>query len=465
MPDFVDLSLTALHDRYDSRRARPSDVVAAIYHRIEAGSAQPSWIHVRPHEDALRACAEIEARRGAGEPLPLYGVPFGVKDNIDVAGMPTTVACPALSRVPEKSARSVELLLQAGAICLGKTNLDQFATGLSGARSPYGTCSSIGNPLYVSGGSSSGSAVTVAAGQVSFALGTDTGGSGRIPAGFNGVVGIKPTVGRVSTRGLVPNCPTLDCVSIFALTVEDGMRVLDVVDGFDADDPFARIPPARPAAVAPSRPGPMRLGVLAPKDREWYGMPECAALYEAACERLIRLGAQLVEIDFAPLREAGRLLFDGPWIAERRAALAPFIDDREDALLDVTRTVLQTANRYTATSAFAGVHRLMQLRRTVEQQFKSISALVVPTAPRPFTIAEMNADPIRLNNQLGHYSYFANLLDLCAIALPNGVLPCGVPMGITLLAPSWADERLADLALRFEADRDQAPHRMAAAGG
>ena len=465
MPDFIDLSLTALHDRYASRRARPSDVVAAIYDRIEAGSIQPNWIHLRPRADALLASAEIEARRGAGMPLPLYGVPFGAKDNIDVAGMPTTVAWPAFSHVPEKSARSVELLLQAGAICLGKTNLDQFATGLSGARSPYGACSSIGNPLYVSGGSSSGSAVTVAAGQVSFALGTDTGGSGRIPAGFNGIVGIKPTVGRVSTRGLVPNCPTLDCVSIFALTVEDGMRVLDVIDGFDADDPFARIPPARPAVGAPLGAGPVRLGVLAPKDREWYGMPECAALYESACERLIRLGAQLVEIDFAPLREAGRLLFDGPWIAERHAALAPFIDDREDALLDVIRMVLQTADRYAATSAFAGIHRLAQLRRTVEQQFASISAMAVPTAPRPFTIAEMSADPIRLNNQLGHYSYFANLLDLCAIAIPNGNLSCGVPMGITLLAPAWADEKLADLALRFEASWDEARHRVAASGG
>jgi allophanate hydrolase len=455
---FADLSLTALHHIYASGRARPSDVVTALLDRI--GDGRPDWIHLQGRDDALDSCADVERRRAAGETLPLYGVPFGVKDNIDVAGMPTTAACPAFSRVPSRSARSVEQLLQAGAICLGKTNLDQFATGLSGTRSPYGACSSIGNPLYISGGSSSGSAVTVAAGHVSFTLGTDTGGSGRIPAGFNGVVGIKPTVGRVSTRGLVPNCPTLDCVSIFALAVDDGMRVLDVIDGFDAADPFSRPPPLR--ANAPP-PWPFRFGVLAPRDREWFGMPECAALYDAACERLARAGGTAVEIDFTPFARAGRMLFDGPRIAERRAALAPFVNDNRDALLDVTRSVLQTADRYDGEAAFAGLHDLARLRRTVEQHFTAISLLMVPTAPRPFTIADMNADPVRLNNQLGHYSYFANLLDLCAIALPNGRLDCGVPMGVTLLAPAWADEHLAVIARRFEASAGEAQRERATA--
>ena len=460
MRGLPDLSLTALDRIYASGRMLPRDLVAALHDRI--GSGRPDWIFLRPRDDALDSCAKIEARRAAGEPLALYGVPFGVKDNIDVAGMPTTAACPSLRPVPDRSARTVELLERAGAICLGKTNLDQFATGLSGARSPYGACSSIGNPLYVSGGSSSGSAVVVAAGHVSFALGTDTGGSGRIPAGFNGVVGLKPTVGRVSTRGLVPNCPTLDCVSIFARTVDDGARLLDIIDGFDADDPFARPVPARATVPQPARP--FRFGVLAPDDREWFGMPDCAALYDAACERMSALGGRPVAIDFAPFREAGRMLFDGPWIAERRAALAPFVDGRQDALLDVTRTVLATADRYDAKGTFASLHRLARLRRATERQFNSISVLVVPTAPRPFTIAEMEADPIRLNNQLGHYSYFANLLDLCAVAVPNGVLACGVPMGVTLLAPAWADERLAGIARRFEAGNMETPRRAAANG-
>ena len=453
MRDVVDLSLATLQQAYAADRPRPSDLVAALYERI--GCGRPAWIFLRQREDALRACAELEARRAAGEALPLHGIPFGVKDNIDVAGMPTTAACPTFSYVPSRSAQSVQRLLQAGAICLGKTNLDQFATGLSGARSPYGTCSSVGNPLYVSGGSSSGSAVAVAAGHVSFALGTDTGGSGRIPAGFNGVVGVKPTVGRVSARGLVPNCPSLDCVSVFALSVEDGARVLDVLDGYDDEDPFSRRPPSR-AAMLTSRS--FRFGVLADKDRDWCGMPECAALYDAACARLVQIGGTPGDIDFAPFREAGRMLFDGPWIAERCASLADFVDGNRDALLDVTRIVLDTSGGHDAASAFAALHRLARLRRVVEQQLASLAAVVVPTAPRPFTIAEMLADPIRLNNQLGYYSYFANLLDLCAISVPSGVLACGVPMGVTLLAPAWSDERLAAIARRLEAVHVEREH-------
>ena len=245
------LSLANLCKAY-AAGARPSELVAAIYDRICSAAIGPAWIHLRPREEALRACAEIETRSAARQSLPLFGVPFGVKDNIDVAGMPTTAACPAFSYTPERSARSVELLLAAGGVCLGKTNLDQFATGLSGTRSPYGACGAVGNPLYVSGGSSSGSAVVVATGLVSFALGTDTGGSGRIPAGFNGIIGIKPTVGRISTRGLVPNCPTLDCVSVFALSIDDGMQVLTVIEGFDVDDQFSR------PAVAPGHVGALR---------------------------------------------------------------------------------------------------------------------------------------------------------------------------------------------------------------
>jgi allophanate hydrolase len=453
----ADLSVTTLERAYATRRLTPRDLAAALLERIGAG--RPDWIFVTPRDDVFAACARLEARRAAGERLPLYGIPFGVKDNIDVAGMPTTAACPAFATTPPRSARSVELLEQAGAICLGKTNLDQFATGLSGARSPYGACGSIGNPLYVSGGSSSGSAVAVAAGHVSFALGTDTGGSGRIPAGLNGVVGIKPTIGRVSTRGLVPNCPTLDCVSIFAPTVDDGTRVLGIIEGFDHDDPFSRMPPGGANALASA----FRFGVLHASDREWFGMPECAPLYDAACERLANVGGTPAVIDFAPFREAGRMLFDGPWIAERRAVLSPFVDDHRAELLDVTRTVLDSAKRYDAAAAFTGLHRLTGLRRLVERQFASIDVLVVPTAPRPFTIAEMNADPIRLNNQLGYYSYFANLLDLCAIAIPNGVLACGVPMGVTLLAPAWTDERLAAIARRFERAQLEPSRRRAVA--
>jgi amidase/allophanate hydrolase len=361
--------------------------------------------------------------------------------------MPTTAAYPAFSYTPARSAKSVERLIAAGAICLGKTNLDQFATGLSGARSPYGACASIADARYVSGGSSSGSAVAVAAGHVVFALGTDTGGSGRIPAGFNEVVGIKPTIGLVSSRGLVPNCPTIDCVSIFCNTVRDGEAILGVIEGFDPEDPYSR-PATVSAATGPGKA--FRFGRIAPAEIECFGISECAELYEQACERFSRLGGKAVEIDFAPFRQAGEMMFTGPWVAERRSVIAALTDIDNGGLLDVTRTVLRSASSYSAMDAFAAIHRLYRLRRAVQNIFADLDALVVPTAPRPFTLDDMHGDPVTLNNRLGYYSYFANLLDLCAVAIPNARLPDGMPMGVTLLAPAWRDRELIGLARRLE---------------
>ena len=347
---------------------------------------------------------------------------------------------PAFSYVPSRSAQSVQRLLQAGAICLGKTNLDQFATGLSGARSPYGACSSVGNPLYVSGGSSSGSAVAVAAGHVSFALGTDTGGSGRIPAGFNGVVGVKPTVGRVSARGLVPNCPSLDCVSVFALSVEDGARVLDVLEGYDDEDPFSRRPPSR-AAMLTSRS--FRFGVLAEKDRDWCGMPECAALYEAACARLVRIGGTPGEIDFAPFREAGRCCSTGP-------------GSRSDARRSRTssRAIATPARRHALVLETARPRCRVRIRRP---------ASLGPSAPpvdnssprsprsscrrRRARSRSPRCTPIRSASTIG--SGTIRISPICWTVCnlrPGGVLAYGVPMGVTLLAPAWNDERLAAIA-------------------
>lgn len=421
--------------------------VETAYRRIEAERDRNCWIHLRPIAETRDLCRAMMARAGAGETLPLLGALFGVKDNIDVAGMPTTAGCPAFSYRPARSAHSVERLIAAGAICIGKTNLDQFATGLSGARSPYGACASVFDPRYVSGGSSSGSAVAVAAGHVAFALGTDTGGSGRIPAGFNDIVGIKPTVGLVSSRGLVPNCPTLDCVSIFCNSAQDGAAILGVIEGFDAEDCYSR--PA-PASAGPGNAGPFRFGRLAGKDLEFFGMPECGALYEQACDRFSGLGGVAVEIDFAPFAEAGQLMFAGPWVAERRAAISALMEVETDALLDVTRAVLRPAANYSAMDAFTSLHRLLRLRRQTQNLLAGVDALVVPTAPRPFLLEDMNHDPITLNNRLGHYSYSANLLDLCAVAIPNGTLPNGVPMGVTLLAPAWSDRALIALAARLE---------------
>lgn len=440
----------------------PLQILETAYGRIAAERERNCWIHVRPIAEAQEECRKLMARAAGGERLPLLGVPFGVKDNIDVQGMPTTAACPTFSYQPARSARSVERLIAAGAICIGKTNLDQFATGLSGARSPYGACATVADARYVSGGSSSGSAVAVAAGHVVFALGTDTGGSGRIPAGFNGIVGIKPTIGRVSSRGLVPNCPTLDCVSIFCNSVHDGETILGIIEGFDPDDPYSR-PAGTAGTTTPGTTAPgsaFRFGRIAPGQLECFGMPECAALYEAACARFTGLGGTAVEIDFAPFAEAGRMLFAGPWVAERRAAIAALTEIDTDELLDVTRTVLRAATGFSAMDAFTAQHRLLRLRRQTQTVLADLDTLVVPTAPRPIALDDMARDPIALNTSLGYYSYFANLLDLCAVAIPNAVLPNGIPMGVTLLAPAWSDRSLMALARRLEVSAGDATFEL-----
>lgn len=446
------------HDAIARNSSLLLEAIGAAYDRIEAESDRNCWIYIRPREEALDECHKLVARARTGENLPLLGIPFGVKDNIDVEGMPTTAACPAFSYTPWHSAHSVERLTAAGAICLGKTNLDQFATGLSGARSPHGSCASVADARYVAGGSSSGSAVAVAAGHVAFALGTDTGGSGRIPAGFNNIVGIKPTVGLVSARGLVPNCPTIDCVSVFCNSVGDGEAILDIIEGFDFEDPYSRQP--RTFFLADGAAPSFRFGRLASADIECFGMPECGELYERACARLAHIGGTAIEVDFAPFRQAGELMFSGPWVAERHAAIASLMDVESGSLLDVTRTVLGTAAGYSAIDTFGAIHRLHRLRRNAEAIFAGIDALVVPTAPRPFTLEEMHRDPITLNNRLGYYSYFVNLLDLCGVAVPNATLSNGMPMGVTLLAPAWHDRALIGLARRFEACADGATFEL-----
>ncbi|WP_213772270.1 allophanate hydrolase [Bradyrhizobium sp. dw_78] len=451
MKNEIDLSLETLRKTYASG-AGIRDIISRATTRIAEASNTNAWIHVESRTRLMERCDAIELRRSRGEAFPLYGIPFGVKDNIDVAGMPTTAACPGFKYTPDQSAHAVQLLLDAGGICMGKTNLDQFATGLSGARSAYGTCASVANPLYVSGGSSSGSAVAVAAKHVSFALGTDTGGSGRIPAGFNGIVGIKPSIGRVSTRGLVPNCRSLDCVSIFSDSVSEGMEILRIIDGFDIDDPYCRNAPARTTDVRPVDGQRFTFGRLGKCDLKFFGMDEGLSIYEEACDSLADIGGEPVEIDFAPFAEAGQLLFSGPWIAERRSALGPFASKHPDALLDVIHQVLKVADNFSAAQVFDSMNRLASLKRGAEKLFSSISAMVVPTAARAYTIEQMEENPIEFNNRLGHYSYFANLLELCAIAVPSGILSCGVPMGVTLLAPAWSDERLGSLASRFEAE-------------
>ena len=402
------MDLATLAAAYRAGAVRPAAVVRAAYERIRACRAGGIWISQVPEAAAVAAAEALEERappRQGPDRLPLYGLPFAVKDNIDAAGLPTTAACPDFSYVPAVSAASVAACIDAGAILIGKTNLDQFATGLVGTRSPYGVCTSAFDDRYISGGSSSGSAVAVARGFVSFALGTDTGGSGRIPAGYNNVVGLKPTRGLVSTTGLVPACRSLDCVSVFALCATDAQRVLHAMRGYDSSNGFSRTDAGTAQLGEPWTPGaPFRFGILAVADQEFFGHVPAATRYAAAIDRLRGMGGTTVEIDFAPFHEAGQMLFSGPWIAERYADLTGFVTEHADSLLPATLQIIESGARFTAADLFLAEHRLTLLHQQVERQFADLAFMVVPTAARPYTVADVEADPAGANTQVGRYS-------------------------------------------------------------
>jgi allophanate hydrolase len=434
--------LAALRALYDAG-ASPLAVIEEILGRCAAYDDPAVWISRVP-ETALRdaACALDRAQRPR---MPLWGIPFAVKDNIDCAGLETSAGCPSFVYRPERDAPVVARLKEAGALLVGKTNLDQFATGLNGTRSPYGAPHSVFSPAHVSGGSSSGSAVAVAAGLVSFSLGTDTAGSGRVPAAFNNLVGLKPTRGLLSMRGIVPACRSLDCVSLFAATAGEAEELRRIAQGLDAEDPFSR--DDAPLSLPPSG---WRFGVLASADREFFGDDEAARLYEAAIGRMEWLGGKSVTVDYAPFREAAALLYDGPFLAERLAAIGPFLEREPDAAVDPTvRALIESARRFDAADAFRGFYRLAELRRAVDGQWRGIDVLLLPTAPTIFGIAEMRADPVRLNARLGLYTNFVNLLDCCAIAIPGGFRRDGLPFGVSLIAPAFHDHSLARLADRL----------------
>ncbi|MCS6243994.1 MAG: allophanate hydrolase [Opitutus sp.] len=405
----------------------------------------------------LRVQAEAANPKGA-----LAGLTFAIKDNIDLAGVPTTAACPGFAYTPAKSAGVVEKLLAAGAVPVGKTNLDQFATGLVGVRSPYGAPRNVFNPDYISGGSSSGSAVAVAAGLVDFAIGTDTAGSGRVPAAFNGIIGLKPTRGRLSPRGVVPACRSLDCVSIFTRDLATAARVLTAAEGFDPADPFSR-QPEKCHPLGDTLAAVRRLGVPRADQLEWFGNVESPGLFAAALDRLRGLGIEIVEVDFAPFLDAARLLYEGPWTAERFAAVGAFIenhlpangaplraDSATPAGLDPTVTsIIQSGKTASAADAFRASYRLAELRRAADVILASVDVLVAPTAGTIYTVAEVLADPVRLNSNLGRYNNFMNLLDLCGLTVPAARYSFGPGFGITFIAPAWHDARLLALGARF----------------
>lgn len=438
------MRLSTLVRDYRAGRRRPSEVMRKIHRSIARHADNPVWLHVIPEEEALARAHALESE-AAARALPLYGVPFAVKDNIDVAGTPTTASCPEFSYIASRTATAVLRLLDAGAILVGKTNLDQFATGLVGTRSPYGAVRNAFDPACISGGSSSGSAVAVALGMASFALGTDTAGSGRVPAAFNNLVGLKPTRGLVSTTGVVPACRSLDCVSVFAHNAGDARTVLDVIDAFDPDDPFARRD--REPRPLPARP---RVGIPSAHSLDFDGDRESARLFFAAVAHARTMGCAIVELDIAPFLETAALLYGGPWVAERYAAIRTFMDQRPQALLPVIRQIIGEAARYSAVDAFEASYRLAALRRATEPAWRDIDVLLLPTAPTLYTRAQVEADPIATNTRLGRYTNFVNLLDLTAIALPAGFRSDGLPFGITFVAPAGTDRALCALGERWQ---------------
>ena len=433
--------------------------IEETYDRIAAHDDPALFIAVRPKAEALAIAARLEASGSAGKPL--YGAPFVVKDNIDVAGLPTTAACPAFAYRPERSAFVVERLERAGAIVIGKTNLDQFATGLVGIRSPYGVPRNALRSDLIPGGSSSGSATAVGAGLVPFSLGTDTAGSGRVPAALNGIVGLKPSLGALSASGVVPACRTLDTLSIFARDVADAFFVYREAIAFDERDAYSRA--FREPALS-AFPSGIRLGVPRLDQLPFFDDKDAATAFSQDVALAKSLGARIVEFDFEPFAEVARALYDGPWVAERYAAVKTLIESNPEAFHPVTRAIIESARKFDAVAAFEAFYRLADRKRQTSRAWSDFDVMLVPTMPRFYTVAEVEADPVRLNSRLGTYTNFVNLLDLCAIAVPAGVRGDGLPSSVTLIAPSGADGLIAGLAAAVHA-RSGGPAKAAASAG
>jgi allophanate hydrolase len=440
------LDIATLRDRYSAGRLKPAELIEELWPRLAAEDTHRIWIQRLAKEQILAYAGVLEGKDPKG--LPLYGIPFAIKDNIDLAGVPTTAACPAFAYTPQRSAAVVQRLIDAGAIPLGKTNLDQFATGLVGARSPYGAGRNSFDPEYVSGGSSSGSAVAVALGLASFSLGTDTAGSGRVPAAFNNLVGHKPTCGVLSSSGMVPACRSLDTMSIFALTAEDAQRVLACAAGVDAADPFSR--PAQPYGFDFGAAASFHFGVPRPQDLQFFGNGEAQRLFGDAVRKMEALGGERVEIELAPFLETARLLYEGPWVAERYAAIRAFFDAHADALHPVTRQIVEKSKAWLAADAYDALYRLKTFKRTTDAILAGVDCVITPTAETIYRIAEVETDPIRLNSNLGYYTNFMNLLDLSATAVPAGFRGDGLPFGVTLFAPAHQDVPLLRLAAKLQ---------------
>lgn len=439
-----DLRLDVLTQAYRDGRLTPREVIYTLRERALALNPEfNAFIYLLTPEELEPCLAALED--GSPQTLPLYGVPFAIKDNIDLAGVATTAACPAYAYQADKDATIVRQLIALGAIPLGKTNLDQFATGLNGTRSPYGACRNSVHADYPSGGSSAGSSLAVALGLASFALGTDTAGSGRVPAALNNLVGLKATKGLISTAGVVPACRTLDCVTFFTATATEASQLLALTAVQDPHDDYSRANPAWNGAQAFGVPAAgFRFGV--PDRLEFLGCTESEALYHATKERLIALGGVPVTIDFSPFLAAATLLYNGPWVAERYHVAGKLIEQQPDAVLPVIRDVLSKAPGTDAVAAFDAQYKLQGYKRACDAIMADLDCVLTPTYPRPVTLAELAEEPVKRNSELGVYTNFMNLLDYAAVAVPAGHMANGLPSGVTLFGRAFTDQYLLSLA-------------------
>ncbi len=442
------MDIGTLESAYRNGSLTPSAMVSKVYDEIARLGERPTWITLMSRDRNLARARDLE-QSDTARALTLYGIPFAVKDNFDVAGLPTTAACPAFAHIPAETATAVQRLIDAGAILIGKTNMDQFATGLVGTRTPYGICSSVFDSRYISGGSSSGSAVAVAQGLVSFSLGTDTAGSGRVPAAFNQLIGLKPTRGYISTSGLLPACRTLDCVSIFAETCADASRIFAVARGFDSADPYSRVPGAGQNATPWSATPNFRFGVLQHEQREYFGDDEAGGLYDASIRSLCEIGGTPVAFDFAPFQMTASLLYKGPWVAERLAAIKQFLANKPDSVDPTVGAIIRGAAKYNAVEAFEAAYTLRELELETLAVWEKVDFLLLPTTPTHYTIDQVLADPVELNAKLGYYTNFVNLLDLAAVAVPAGMKPNGLPFGVSLIGRAYGDDGLLHVADRL----------------
>jgi allophanate hydrolase len=432
------LDIESLSKAYQAKTFTPRALIASIHERIAAADNPNVWIHLLSDAELEPYIKNLE--QSDPSDLPLYGIPFAIKDNIDLVGVPTTAACPAYSYTPEYSALVVEQLVEAGAIPIGKTNLDQFATGLVGVRTPYGAPRNPYAPDRVPGGSSCGSAVALSEGLVSFSLGTDTAGSGRVPAAFNKLWGVKPSKGRLSNSGLVPACRTLDCISIFALNAADSQAVLKVAEGYDVEDAYSLETFDSPLLSSKV------IGIPQAEQLMFFGDAGYEAAWVNAVADLEAKGWDIVEIDFEPFLKAARLLYEGPWVSERTAVLKDFLESNADDFFPATRTIVGGGLSNTACDAFFAAYKLADLKRESEAVWEGLAAIVTPTAGGFPTLAELEADPIGPNSKLGYYTNFMNLLDLCAVATPAGETESGLPFGITWIAGRDTDRALIQIA-------------------